>query len=82
MISLEMIETFLSLLQTENFNKTADKLNTTQSTVSSRIKKMEQFLGVNLFKRGKFGTIATSQGILFKPHAVKMLKNWQEAIDF
>ena len=82
MITLSDIKTFLSLCETENFNITAENLNITQSTVSSRIAKLEDYLGVELFRRGKFGAKITATGELFKPQALRMLKVWEESIDF
>jgi hypothetical protein len=37
-MQVDLIETFLDLMETRNFNRTAERLNITQSTVSHRIK--------------------------------------------
>ncbi len=45
------IETFLKLAETRNFTKTAEELFLAQSTISYRIKSLEQELGINLIQR-------------------------------
>ncbi|PSQ93868.1 MAG: hypothetical protein BRD57_01310, partial [Proteobacteria bacterium SW_6_67_9] len=50
-----MLDTFLDLLETRNFHDTAANLEVTQSTVSARIRALEQALGARLFVRGRGG---------------------------
>ncbi|RVP38817.1 LysR family transcriptional regulator, partial [Sinorhizobium meliloti] len=44
-MNLDLIDTFLDLLATGNFNRTAERLETTQSTISGRVKALEQAVG-------------------------------------
>ena len=44
-MNLELLETFLDVLETRNFNRTAERLGTTQSTVSMRIRALEAAVG-------------------------------------
>ncbi|MGR3711069.1 MAG: LysR family transcriptional regulator, partial [Alterinioella nitratireducens] len=37
-MQIELVETFLDLCDTRSFNRTADRLGVTQSTVSGRIR--------------------------------------------
>lgn len=51
-MNLDLIDTFLDLLETGNFNRTAERLETTQSTISGRVKALEQAVGAKLFSAG------------------------------
>ncbi len=55
-MQIEWIETFLDLLDTRSFNKSAERLNITQSTVSARINALETEIGKKLFSRSRAGT--------------------------
>ena len=44
-MQIELLETFLDLAQTRSFNRTAERLGLTQSTVSSRVAALEVALG-------------------------------------
>lgn len=65
----EQIDTFLDLCETRSFNRTAERLSVTQSTVSGRVAALERFLGVQLFRRSRAGTELTTEGLRFEPHA-------------
>lgn len=76
---IEYIETFLDLCETRNFNRTADRLGVTQSTVSGRIRALEKALEANLFSRSRSGTELTTEGLRFEPHARALRHGWAEA---
>jgi DNA-binding transcriptional LysR family regulator len=38
MMQTELLETFLDLCETRSFNRTADRLGVTQSTISGRVR--------------------------------------------
>ena len=61
----EQIETFLDLCQTRSFNRTAERLGVTQSTVSGRVAALEEALEVRLFDRSRAGTALTPEGRRF-----------------
>lgn len=63
------IDTFLDLFETRNFNRSAERLSVTQSTVSGRIAALERNLGVTLFRRSRAGCEPTTEGLRFEPHA-------------
>lgn len=48
-MQIELIETFLDLCETRSFNRTAERLGVTQSTISGRVKALEGALGQRLF---------------------------------
>jgi len=78
-MQIELVDTFLDLCDTRSFNRTADRLGVTQSTVSGRIRTLEQLLGQRLFIRSRAGTQLTLQGLRFQPHARNLRFNWTEA---
>ena len=78
-MQIELIETFLDLMETGSFNRTADRLGVTQSTVSGRIAALEASLKTRLFARGKGGTSPTTAGLRFAGHATTMRHEWNEA---
>jgi DNA-binding transcriptional LysR family regulator len=78
-MQIDLIETFLDLCETRSFNRTADRLRVTQSTISGRIKALETVLGRRLFIRSRAGTQLTTDGLRFAPHARSLLHGWTEA---
>lgn len=79
-MQIELIDTFLDLCDTKSFNRTADKLGVTQSTVSGRIRALEATLGRTLFTRSRAGTGLTLEGLQFEPHARALRHSWSEAV--
>ncbi|MFT7059357.1 MAG: DNA-binding transcriptional LysR family regulator [Pseudorhodobacter sp.] len=75
----DQIETFLDLVETRSFNRTAERLGLTQSSVSGRVTAMETALGVRLFTRSRAGTELTTEGLKFEPHARRLRHAWAEA---
>lgn len=75
----EHIETFLDLCDTRSFHRSADRLGVTQSTISSRLKALEQAVGVALFTRSRAGTDLTTEGLRFEPHARALRAEWAAA---
>ncbi len=78
-MQIELIETFLDLMETRSFNRTAERLNLTQSTVSHRIKALESAFNRRLFTRNKGGTVPTASGLRFLDHARALRHQWHEA---
>lgn len=79
-MQIELIDTFLDLLETKSFNKTAERLNVTQSTVSSRVAALEKHVGRKLLKRSRAGTDLTTAGLQFEPHARSLRLAWSETL--
>ena len=78
-MQIELLDTFLDLIETRNFNRTAERLGITQSTVSSRIRSLEALLDKQLFIRGKSGTEPTVAGLRFEDHARAVKLRWLDA---
>jgi DNA-binding transcriptional LysR family regulator len=75
-VQLEQIRTFLDLVETRSFGLTAERLGITQSTVSARIRALEQSLGSTLFYRGRAGASPTPAGRRFEEHARSITASW------
>lgn len=78
-MQIELLETFLDLMETNSFNRTADRLNIKQSTVSNRIQSLEQALGCQVFARSRAGTQPTPAGQRFAEHARNLVHEWNQA---
>lgn len=78
-MQIELLETFLDLVETRSFNRSAERLGVTQSTVSARIAALETALGARLFDRSRAGTEPTMEGRRFEPHARSLRHEWNEA---
>jgi len=74
------IEAFLAIVATQNFTKAAEILHLTQSSVSLRLKTLEQELGFSLIERhrGVKRVILTPEGEEFIPLAEKWNLLWNE----
>lgn len=74
------IETFLELVRTRNLTKAAEHLFLSQSTVSNRLRNLENELGFSLFLRGKGRTTIelTRKGEEFAPIAERWRSLYEE----
>jgi len=71
-----LLQTFVHVAKQGGFRKAAEKQFLTPSAVSSRIKLLEDQLGVLLFERGKSGARLTLPGKRLMEHAEDMLSTW------
>jgi len=76
----DQIATFLDLVESRSFHRTADRPGVTQSTVSARLKALEDAIGVPLFTRSRAGTDLTTEGLRFEPHARALRAEWAAAL--
>lgn len=72
------LKTFLELAATGNFSRVAERLHVTQSTVSARIKVLEDHLNCALFERTPAGVSLTLSGRRFHHYAASMQQLWQQ----
>jgi DNA-binding transcriptional LysR family regulator len=79
-MNIEQIETFLDLCDTRSFNRTADRLGVTQSTISGRVRALENALNCRLLERSRAGTDLTTEGLRFEPHARAMRLAWRAGV--
>ncbi len=78
-MKIDHIRTFLEISECGNFNRAAENLHVTQSTVSARVKALEERFGRTLFKRGHSGVELTSAGQHFRQYALNIQRLWQQA---
>lgn len=78
-MNITLAKTFLSVLENRNFNRSAEYLNVTQSTVTTRINALEERVGQRLFERSRAGVEPTVAGLRFRPYAEMMLQIWSQA---
>lgn len=78
-MQIDLIDTFLDLMDTNSFNRSAERLGVKQSTVSARMQTLEHQLGTLLFDRNRSGTRPTAAGQNFLPHARALRHEWNEA---
>lgn len=79
-MQIDLLDTFLDLVETRSFNRTAERLGVTQSTVSARITALESQLGARLFQRSRAGTELTTEGLRFDAHARSLRRDWVRAL--
>jgi LysR family transcriptional regulator, flagellar master operon regulator len=75
----ELARTFLEIVSTGSFIRAAERLNVAQTTVSARIRTLEQQLGRPLFVRNKGGASLTPAGEQFLRYAPTFVQLWQRA---
>jgi DNA-binding transcriptional LysR family regulator len=78
-MNLDCIESFLYVYRTKSFQKAADALFISQSTLSARIKVLEEDIGVRLFNRNKSGAFLTPDGERFLSYALKLTDTYKKA---
>lgn len=80
-MNFDEIETFLAVSEYANIARAADQLYIGQGTASSRIQRLEEELGIQLFARqkGQRNVVLTPEGEFFLPLAQQMLSLWQQA---
>lgn len=77
-MNIDSVRTFLELSRLGNFSRVAEQMNVTQSTVSARIKVLEDSLNSRLFDRTPTGVTLTDAGRQFHRYAASMLQLWQQ----
>ncbi len=78
-MDIELARTFLAVVETGTFLDAANKVHVTQSTVSMRIRSLEQKLGQPMFERSKSGAALTAAGRHFQKHAQALVRTWTQA---
>jgi len=75
----ELARTFLEIVSSGSFIRASERLNVGQTTVSARIRTLEQLLGRPLFVRNKAGASLTPAGEQFLRYAPTFVQLWQRA---
>lgn len=80
-MDFEQLRAFYTVAQTKNFTKAAEMLHVVQSTVTTRIKQLEEKVGKPLFTRDKRSVKITQAGLTLLPYAERILKLATEALN-
>jgi DNA-binding transcriptional LysR family regulator len=75
----EVIRTFLEIVAQRSFGAAAERLHVAQTTVSARIKLLEERLGRPLFIRNKSGAELTPAGEQLLRYAPSFVQLWERA---
>lgn len=74
-----LAKTFLEVMNSRSFIRASEKLNVTQTTVTTRIQNLEEQLAVRLFTRNRSGASLTPEGERFAPYANSLVQTWARA---
>lgn len=78
-MDIELARTFVEIVSTGSFIKAAERLHIAQTTVSARVRLLEQQLGRPVFIRNKAGAVLTPAGEQFLRFAPTFVQLWQRA---
>ena len=78
-MDIELARTFLTILEAGTFARAAERLNVTQTTVSARVRSLEDQLRRRVFVRSKSGATLTSAGEEFQRFARTLVQVWERA---
>ncbi|MGP0224059.1 LysR family transcriptional regulator [Paenarthrobacter sp. NCHU4564] len=80
-MTILQVNYFLAASRAGSLTQAAEDLGVSQPTLSEQIRKLEQSVGVALFTRAKQGLTLTEAGHKFLPHAKKVARDYQAALD-
>jgi DNA-binding transcriptional LysR family regulator len=78
-VDIDRVRTFLEIVHCGSFLRAAERLNVTQTTVSARIRTLEEELGRQLFVRNRNGAQLTPAGREFERFAQSFVRVWERA---
>jgi DNA-binding transcriptional LysR family regulator len=73
---IELMATFVSIVESGSLSAAANRLGTTQPTISRRLQILEKWLGVKLVQRSTHAMNLTEDGERFLAHSRQLLENW------
>jgi len=74
---IELIETFVCIVEAGNLSAAAIRLGTSQPTISRRLQVLEKWLGLKLLQRSTHAMNLTQDGERFFARAQGLLENWR-----
>ena len=77
----KQILTFITLAETSNYIKAADRLNYAPSTLAKHIRSLEEELGTKLVEHRENRIRLTREGERFYAYAQKMMETYWEAME-
>jgi len=78
-MNIVSLQTFLAIVETGSLVRASQKMNVTQSTVTARLKTLEEEIGQVLLNRQKSGTTLTPAGSKLLGYARIMTGLWRQA---
>jgi DNA-binding transcriptional LysR family regulator len=78
-MNLPELRTFLTIVETSSLVRASHILNVTQSTVTARLKSLEDEIGQTLIIRNKSGATMTAAGVRLHRYADTISELWQQA---
>src|ERR1700745_2391365 len=81
MLDLDLLRSFVSVVDAGGFTRAGERVHRTQSTVSQQIKRLEESLGRPLLERSGKETIPTEEGERLLAYARRILALADEARD-
>ena len=78
-MNITSLQTFLAIVETGSLVRASHQMNVTQSTVTARLKTLEDELGQQLLNRHKSGTTLTPAGTRLLRYARVMTGLWRQA---
>ncbi len=78
-MDIELARTFLAIVEAGSFVRAAERVNVTQTTVSTRVRSLEDQLRRPVFIRNKAGVTLTSAGEQFLRFAPTLVQVWERA---
>src|SRR6188472_3993797 len=76
-MDIELARTFLAIVSAGSFVRAAERLHVSQTTVSARVRSLEQQLRRPLFIRNKTGASLTPAGEQFLRRAPTLVQLWE-----
>lgn len=76
-MNIELARTFLEAVSCGSLAAAADRLNVTHSTVTMRIKTLEEILRCRVLIRNRSGVTMTAQGMRFHRLAEALVRTWE-----
>ncbi|MBF0381304.1 MAG: LysR family transcriptional regulator [Magnetococcales bacterium] len=77
-MDIDLLRTFLEVHRTRHFGRASHNLFITQSAISTRIKQLEEIVGVRLFTRKRNDIQLTPAGQRFLKGAESLISLWEE----
>jgi LysR family transcriptional regulator, flagellar master operon regulator len=78
-VNIVGLQTFVSIVENGSLVRASEQLNVTQSTVTARLRTLEQEVGATLLHRQKSGVTLTASGTKLLGYAEIMIGLWRQA---
>lgn len=79
-LDLDLVRTFVTIAEAQNFTRAGERLGRTQSAVSLQLRRLEERLGATLFLRDPRRVVLTTEGEALLPQARRLLRLNDEII--